>query len=270
MAETATKRRKKGGEIAKAMNSAGWIFTFADLMSLLMAFFVMLLALSEVDKAKFEQLGISMKVALGSPITAALNNSTKPNPYKDQAKSGKTDNNKLAESSNKIKPLTQTQKDAMALAEVLHDHIVQKKVEVESKGEVIIVRMLDSGVFKSGAAQIKDSFKPILAKMSQALKEMKGEIIVSGHTDDIPIDTTMHRSNWELSADRAYSVIAECLKDKDVPKNRFILQGFGDTRPLKPNTNPENRAQNRRVEMRIDQTSTTIKSMQDTDITKSK
>ena len=97
------KKRRANVEASKAM-AAGWLMTYADLMALLMAFFVMLLALSEVDKAKFEELGISMKMALGNPVTIAKSHSSdEMKPFKDTPSSGKSKEQQLYE--QKVKSL---------------------------------------------------------------------------------------------------------------------------------------------------------------------
>lgn len=237
--------KKKKQTVAQAAGAPMWMATFADMMALLMTFFVMLLALSEVDKAKFETLGISMKMALGTPVpVTAVNSSDEMKPIKDT--------NKTNDARNDAEQ-TQTKEDAQKIVEVLDKHMSIEEMQVETKGKMIIVRMLDTGVFQSGSATIKEDFKPVLAELRATLKGIKGEIVISGHTDDIPISNQLYRSNWELSADRSYSVIQELIKGGEIPKNRFVLQGFGETRPLIPNKDMASRSKNRRVELIVDQ-----------------
>lgn len=221
--------------------TAGWIMTFADLMSLLMAFFVMLLASAKMDVAKFEEMGKSMKLALGAHVQQLTSfTSEEMKPFKEMEAKAK-------------QKIDQTKKDAQELAEVLQEQIKDASIEIDTHGRIIIIRMMASGLFKSGKSEIKDSFRPVLMKLGAKLDEIKGDIVVSGHADDIPIETERYRSNWELSASRAYSVIEELLENTDVLSERFVLRGFGDTRPRVPNNSEENRAKNRRVEILIDQ-----------------
>lgn len=221
---------------------AAWVLTFADLMSLLMAFFVLLYSMSEVDKAKFEQFGKSMKQALGKPVEMnddieELDPSTKPTP----------------EQTEKLKQKTRF--DTEELKQLLQPQIEDKKIEIEQHGQVIMIRMLQQGVFKSGEAELEDSFIPVLEKISAKLNTIKGELIVSGHTDNVPVIKDKFRSNWELSASRAYSVIEVLQAMHHVDAGRFVLRGYGETRPQVPNDSAENRAKNRRVEIMIDQRS---------------
>ncbi len=232
-------KKKKVSAPPPAAGGAGWLATFADLMALLMCFFVMLLAMAEVDKAKFEELGRSMKVALGSPINspAHTSNDIKPIPSTEQA--GQTKKSEKVDAAMKVQ---QTKQDAEKIEELLKEQIAQNDVEVESHGRLIIIRMLESGAFESGSAKLKDDFRPVLDKIGEELNGIEGDIVVSGHADDIPIETDQYRSNWELSAARAYSVIEQFVDTDKIPANRFVLRGFGESRPLLPNTSSENRA----------------------------
>ena len=90
---------------------------------------------------------------------------------------------------------------------------------------------------------------PILKKINEVLTQTDGLIAVAGHTDNIPISTSRYRSNWELSTSRATSVVHELLRYNTIPPERFVLEGYADTRPLAPNDSAENRATNRRVEI---------------------
>ncbi len=257
------KQRRTAQEVM-AQTMATWVLTFADLMSLLMAFFVMLFALSEVDKEKFKMMGISMQQAFGSPVSTTVDPST--NESIDKQDSGKDKNYDIIPPYSKDSigngeggaiPITvdleQTNKDASTLRELLKDQIVKNQVEVTNKGHVIIVRLLDKAAFESGSAEINEDFKPVLHKLGDALHNMEGEIIISGFTDDVPISNIRYRSNWELSSSRSYSVVDEFLKKSGLPADRMQIRGFADTHNLVPNDNPENRARNRRVEIMLNQ-----------------
>lgn len=218
---------------------AAWVLTFADLMSLLMAFFVLLYSMSEVDKAKFDEFGQSMRQALGKPV-------------KLNADIEDVDP-ELAPTPEQVKEqIAKTTQDAEELKKLLEPQIADKKVEIEQHGQVIMIRMLQQGVFGSGNSTLQDDFIPVLEKISEKLNIIDGDLIVSGHTDNVPV-TGKYRSNWELSAARAYSVIEVLQTMHGIPENRFVLRGFGSTRPQADNDTAENRALNRRVEIMIDQ-----------------
>lgn len=233
-------------------NKTGWMIIYADLMSLLMAFFVILLASSELDKKKFAEMGTSMRQALK---TTNLQN------LKDLPKEFESidDRTKLLlieqvmSQQNSDKNFEQTKIDTERLKSVLKISLEKHQVEISSKDKIITIRLLAGGVFKSGEATILSEFWPTIQTLKNTLQTIQGNIIVSGYTDNIPIKTEQYRSNWELSAARAYSVISTLIGGVNMPPSRFTLRGFGETRPIANNDTEVNCAKNRRVEILIDQ-----------------
>ena len=122
-------------------------------------------------------------------------------------------------------------------------------IEVENQQNRIVIRIREKGSFPSGDATLNPAFVPILKTIHDVLINTDGLIAVAGHTDNIPIQTARYRSNWELSTSRATSVVHELLSYQQMPAERFVLEGYADTRPLLPNDSAANRAQNRRVEI---------------------
>ena len=120
---------------------------------------------------------------------------------------------------------------------------------METDEERIIIRIREKGSFPSGSAVLIGDFEPIVAKISGVLKKTDGKLIVAGHTDNIPIANARFRSNWELSAARAVSVLHHLLATKDIEPDRFLIEGYGDSQPVASNDTRLNRALNRRVEI---------------------
>jgi chemotaxis protein MotB len=265
--------------------------TFADLMSLLMCFFVLLLSFSEMDAMKFKRLAGSMAQAFGvqnklnvtdvpkgtsiiaqefspsipepTPIneiwqkTSDLTQSSLDFDCTEQFDVEQGEDAKDAGTKARIKEkleelIEQTEKQAAKLAEALHDQIIAGNVEVETRGRQIIIRILENGSFKSGSAELAEDYFDVISEISAVLRENPGKIQVQGHTDNIPISSGRFRSNWELSSSRAVSVAHELMKDAINPR-RFEVAGFADTQPLADNTTAANRARNRRVEIVIQQ-----------------
>lgn len=268
-----------------------WLATFADLMSLLMCFFVLLLSFSEMDAMKFKRLAGSMAQAFGvqnklnvtdvpkgtsiiaqefspsipepTPIneiwqkTSDLTESSLDFDCTEQFDVEQGEDAKDAGTKARIKEkleelIEQTEKQAARLAEALHDQIISGNVEVETRGRQIIIRILENGSFKSGSAELAEEYFDVISEISAVLRETPGKIQVQGHTDNIPISSGRFRSNWELSSSRAVSVAHELMKDAINPR-RFEVAGFADTHPLADNTTAANRARNRRVEIVIQQ-----------------
>jgi len=149
--------------------------------------------------------------------------------------------------------IKETEDDARELAKALKKEISSGKVDVETRGRRIIIRVREQGSFPSGSAELRRQFVPVMASIRTVLKKVEGKISVEGHTDSVPIATRVFRSNWDLSSARALSVAHELLKGGVLDSNRFMVTGFADAKPLKANDNEANRAKNRRVEIVIQQ-----------------
>ncbi len=278
-------------EEESAAGAPAWMATFADLMSLLMCFFVLLLSFSEMDVQKYKQVAGSMKNAFGvqnmikakdipkgtsviarefspgrpQPTQMKTINQFTTEPTKSSLSVGnptspKIDTNKMnAEQTarlleQKLKSLVaSTAADAEKLKGVLAKEIAEGKVDIESQGRSITIRIRERGSFPSGSATLNPEFAPVMKSMGKALRDIGGKIAVEGHTDDVPISSERFQSNWDLSATRALSVVHHLLQDKELDEKRFMVIGRADTDPLVPNDSRENRARNRRVEIVIRQ-----------------
>ncbi len=264
-----------------------WMATFADLMSLLMCFFVLLLSFAEMDVMKFKQIAASMSEAFGvqrdvfaaevpmgtSVIAQEFSPGTPTDTVTDDVRQQTSDEQKQTleftdavggedesegretaggETAAEREAREKTEEEAKKLLNALRDEIEDGRIEVEAKGNSIIVRIREKGSFPSGTDRLRKGFMPVVDKLKNALAETDGEIVVAGHTDDIPIKTSRFRSNWDLSAARAVTVVHELTtKGGGLDPKRFVVEGRGDTVPLAPNDSSANRALNRRVELTI-------------------
>ena len=256
-----------------------WVMTFADLMSLLMCFFVLLLAFSEMDVEKFKQLSGSMKNAFGvqreikadeipkgtSIITSEFSPGIpQPTPFqvveqqttddtKDNLEFTEGDKSETAKVAEKLyqAAVERIREEAERLIAELKDEIDKGMLEVEWSESEITVRLREQGSFNSGEAKLKASFFKVIERISQTLNKVNGEIVVSGHTDNVPISNYEFRSNWELSAARAANVVHYLTTKGKVDPKRLQIRAHADTEPLAPNNTRENKAKNRRVEIII-------------------
>jgi chemotaxis protein MotB len=117
--------------------------------------------------------------------------------------------------------------------------------------EQVIIRFAEDAAFRSGEAQIKPQMIPIIERVVAVLSSCTGDVLVAGYTDDRPISSGRYRSNWDLSAARAVSVVHELVLNRDLPAERVVAAGRAETNALVANDTPENRARNRRVEIAI-------------------
>lgn len=251
-----------------------WLATFADLMSLLMCFFVLLLSFAEIDAIRFKKMAESMKDAFGvqrevpaneivmgtSVIKQEFSPSTIPEPSPvDEVRQQTTEveqqnlevNDAVMDAvAEKIRQ--EVQQQAEALKEQLQQEIAEGLVTVETEDRKIIIRIQEKGSFHSGSAHLDPGFEEVMKRISYAVAQAPGKVVVAGHTDDIPISTSRFRSNWELSSARAVSVAHALMKNPAIDPARVVIEGHADTNPLAPNDSRENRAINRRVELIIE------------------
>ncbi len=213
-----------------------WMATFSDMVTLLMVFFIMILSYSTIELEKFRGAISSMKGALG--ILDNMKNKATP----DQRTS--------IEGRENYKE--QVQRQVKEIKKVLQQEGVADQVQVEADGSGIHIRLGDNIMFDVGKAELKASAFPILNAIADMVhnRDFK-EIFVEGHTDNIPIHTKKYPTNWELSTARALSVVRYLHYVKGIDAAKLAAVGYGEYRPLVPNTTPQNRAKNRRVEIYI-------------------
>ncbi len=248
-----------------AHKSPSWVITFADLMTLLMCFFVLLLSYSEMDAEKFKHMALSLQESLGAteglpialePASPSQPQPAHPTPASTPETTPPVDPNTLAVQviRQKLAGLVQeTREDALQLRQSLATQLEGKVLEIDTQGRNIIVRLPEQGNFDSGSAELTAQSRQLLNSLRPMLLRKPGSILVQGHTDDNPIKTSRFRSNWELSSVRAVAVAEALMQGGEVAAQRFEVTGLADTRPLVSNSSPENRARNRRVEIVISQ-----------------
>jgi chemotaxis protein MotB len=271
-------KKAKGG-------APSWMVTFGDMMSLLLTFFVLLFTYSTMDAAKYKALAGSLKNAFGSSMVDQLRGMVevgglatrdkpttmlippterKPEPGvpdaeptqpKPDAPTVKLDIDAAGE--KLLEKSYQQVRDARAagLAKDLRTAVDQTmqgaRIDIERKDGTVMIRFPNEIAFPSGSSALDDGFARTLAPLIPLLAATPGTIVVSGHTDNVPINGGTYRSNWELSAARASSVVHLLVADNTIPSARITVQGFGDSRPLADNNTAEGRAKNRRVEITI-------------------
>lgn len=239
-----------------------WMATFADLMSLMMCFFVLLLSFSEMDVQKYKQVAGSMKFAFGvqreikvsdmpagTSIIAQEFSPAQPEPTLVNQITQQT----IDELKQYLKVDAAAEQDAQdkaeELREALKEEIKAGLLEVITIDDQVVVRILEKGSFASASAVISPDFQDMLLKIGDALNTVDGKIIIAGHTDDIPIDTSEFPSNWVLSAARAAAVAHTMSEIGTVDPKRLEIRAYGENKPLESNDTAEGRAKNRRVEI---------------------
>lgn len=257
----------------------GWVVTFADMMALLMSFFVLLLSFSEQDEAKFKEVGGSLEHAFGvqreiptyekvkgtsiiarnyspgKPSKSSLNELRQDTTNESKRNLNFDENKQSAEKSIDFKQKNEEEKAgrqfnvADSLAKRLSQQIEQGRLNISVESDGIRIRILEKGYFMSGQSKIEPSFKIVLDQISNVLEQVEGKIIISGHTDNVPISNGFFQSNWDLSASRAAAVVNYLINKNSFNPERFEINAFAETQPMASNETSDDRRKNRRVEI---------------------
>lgn len=241
-----------------------WMATFADLMSLLMCFFVLLLSFSEMDLKKYKQVAGSMNMAFG--VQRKIKSDTIPRGtsiIKQEFSPGKPEptvmnvikQNTVEDTRKEIRvntPISEEMESLISEIEKAYaEEIKEEMIDVILYEDNVMIRVREADAFPSGKADIQPEFIPILNKLKELLEKNNGRVIVAGHTDDIPISNNIYASNWILSAARSASVVNYLAEQVKVEPSRLEIRAYSDTQPLVDNDTAENRAKNRRIEINI-------------------
>jgi chemotaxis protein MotB len=225
-----------------------WVVTFGDLMSLLLCFFVLLLSFSEMDKAKYKEVSGSLAKAFG--VQRKMKAFEAPKGIKMISRD--FDQELIpARPREEFIAMQQREKIGMALRKEVETRFrdLQDLIQVEVGEKEVTIRLMGETAFDSGKADIKDQMVPLLLKIGSVLADGKGEVIVAGHTDNVPVHGGPYGSNLKLSIARAATVAEFLLAKSAIPASRVSTMGFGKYRPIETNDTDEGRKRNRRVEI---------------------
>jgi chemotaxis protein MotB len=212
-------------------NSDRWLLTYDDLITLLLGLFVILYAMSKIDTDKYAQVVAALGGVFGSPDAGAMKlkvislDKELPEFYRERGRI-----------ENQIKK-------ALGLA----DKSLPISITQDERG--VTVHLQEELLFPSGSAELKATSLETLDKLAEALRTLKNEIRVEGHTDNVPIKTTLFPSNWHLSVARALNVGYYLINRHNLTAERVTVVGYSEYHPLLPNTSDQNRSRNRRVDI---------------------
>jgi len=219
----------KKRKIEEEENQDRWVVSYADFITLLFAFFTTMYAISHVDLGKMERFSGSMK--------SAFKASTEGDADKGMVING-------------IRPINYAdiglEKDA--LAELKKFGIIEAIAVVRDQRGVLI-SFGDSLFFESGSADLRRESWPFLSSVATLIKKYHRDIIVEGHTDNLPIHNSHYSSNIELSSSRASRIYSYLVSEEGVDGGQLGIAGYGEYRPVESNATPEGRARNRRIDI---------------------
>ena len=254
-------RKSRGGH----MSHDRWLVSYADFITLLFAFFVVLYSSSQVDKRKAGKLALSIQVAfqrmgIFEPSNAKPPLATsQPMPFSEV---------QLVENAERVDSLGELSSrpvgDLVGTAQRRELNVVQRELEtvlqpqidrheitVNASHEGIVVSLREAGFFDSGSATLREDKLPTLSKLVEIIQPHSFPVRIEGHTDNVPIHTPAFKSNWELSTARATEVIRLLITRYGISPDRLSASGYSEYHPVASNDTPEGRAANRRVDLVI-------------------
>jgi chemotaxis protein MotB len=248
-------RRKKQAEHE---NHERWLVSYADFITLLFAFFVVMFASSQTDKAKAKQVSNAFEKALGDggstgipPEVARILGGTVDEKGQGNAQMRGPGGAQKAAKEALPEEILEMAPSIKRLSAQLADEIRQGKVEVSMEPRGLVVSLKQTAFFPSGTDTIDPSMYPTIGKIAAALREVSNPVRIEGHTDSVPIHTSRFPTNWDLSAARAIAMLELLSNRFQIPQERLAIGGFADEAPMASNDTPEGRARNRRVDLVI-------------------
>jgi len=224
-----------------------WLVSYADLVTLLLAFFTTLYAASAVDANRLEPLSSSLRQAFAPPL---------PHPGYGEVRVPVAGVDVAVHGRPTLVPpveiLTgQSPMDALrrALDAALADAIAASRVELTQDVRGLVIAMPDEAAFPSGGTDLAPMALAVVDRVAATVREEPNPIRIEGHTDDVPIRTPRYASNWELSTARAAAVVAYLIETARLEPTRLSAAGYGEFHPRVSNSSADNRARNRRIEI---------------------
>jgi chemotaxis protein MotB len=240
-----------------------WLVSYADFITLLFAFFVVLFSSAQVDKRKvgrisvamqeaFQQLGIFQAANSGKAMVTEVPLSAGDFQHTERA-NRVGDREKLVSSFERIAGTTTPPQDPgtvqMQLGSALAPQIQRHEVVLTETREGLVVSLREVGFFESGSAELRANSEAAVDRIAAVLRAQPNNIRIEGHTDTIPIHNGQFDSNWELSTARATEMIRLFIVHYNLPAVRLSAAGYAQYHPVATNETPEGRAQNRRVDI---------------------
>jgi chemotaxis protein MotB len=232
-------------------NHERWLISYADFITLLFAFFVVMFASSQVDKKKTQQVSDSVTTALERGAQASAQKYVPRGIEDPKGKGGSAPANDKDKPESARTAAAELLPSMKFLKDTLSHEIESGKIEVHMEARGLVVSLHEGAFFKSGDDKIIPESLPAIARIAAVIESLHNPVRLEGHTDSVPIHTAHFDSNWELSAARGISMLNLLATQFSVPRSRCAIAGYADTIPVDTNATAEGRARNRRVDVVI-------------------
>lgn len=233
----AGRRRPRQGQQETDLSTPAWMTTYADMIQLILCFFIALFAFSQVDAIKFQQVARSFHTVFsGGP--GILEQGALPN-----------QGDSILDDPHFLQEMAALEETYRSLEEYIADEGLGERVELSKDERGIVISFADRVLFELGKAELLDPSQRVLREVAKIIGPLPNQLRVEGHTDNLPIKTAQYPSNWELSTARATGVVRFFVEECDFSPQRLSAAGYGEYRPRFPNDSEAHRSKNRRVDV---------------------
>ena len=238
------KRKKKRGDEGHINES--WLLPYADLMTLLLAVFIVLFASSALDESKFSQISSVFNQIFDGGTGVMDNSAPTPVPVPKDSAGEENENSSYLEDQQSLGGIQDNLNEYIAV------HELENQFQTKLTEEGLLITIRDSILFETGEATVKPQYASLAKDLSNLLVfEKPRQIVITGHTDNIPINSAEFPSNWELSMMRAINFLKPIVSNDNLDPQLFSVKGYGENMPVASNDTAEGRSKNRRVEVLI-------------------
>lgn len=259
------RRNKRRNRPTEEPLNESWLLPYSDKLTLLFALMVVLFSMSVVDKAKVEELAQQfIHFNLENSGSTGILEEYSPNldfSIIDEDEIDKIEEKLLeseleVEKTNELSLFEKEMLELEALKKEIDEYISKNNLSVSLRTDItetgLLITILDFALYDSGSAYVKTEGQTLAKEISKLLeKTAQRNIVISGHTDNVPIGNANFKSNWDLSTTRATNFLEIVLKNKNLDPTKFSVKGYGEYQPIDTNDTPEGRQNNRRVEVLI-------------------
>ena len=217
------------------INTNAWMDTYADTITLLLTFFILLYSMSSTDNEKLKVIAAALKGEITGIPTKLEDTPDALEGVLEQGIGLKNPYDALVEQ----------------VQDIINESGLTESIKIREEDTGVVLQLSESILFDTGRADLKSESTQVLDIISKLIPSIQNDIMVQGHTDNVPINSSTYKSNWELSTQRAVCVVKYFIENKGLDPTRFSATGYGEYKPLVDNTTAENRAINRRVDILI-------------------
>jgi len=212
-----------------------WLMSYADLVTLLLALFTTLYAASTIDAHKLDPIALSLRDAFDArPVQTVASDQGKP---------------AIVPPVEIVSRIVAFEELKSRLVRELDDAVRAQRLEIATDGRGLVISLPEQATFPVGTADVSPEARALITRVAATIAPLGNLIRVEGHTDDVPIRTARFASNWELSTARASAVVAYLIESAHLDPARLSAAGYAEFHPRVPNSSPENRARNRRIDL---------------------